>query len=37
MNGGMMTSEKQLLLIIIAAAIVGLWQLWKDNKEKGDK
>ena len=28
-----MSSEKQLLLIIITAAVVGLWQLWKDKKK----
>ena len=34
MNGGMMTSEKQLILIIISALAVGLWQLYQEHKQK---
>lgn len=33
MNGGMMTSEKQLILIIITAVVVLGWQWYKDKKK----
>ena len=34
MNGGMMTSEKQLILIIITFVVFMGWQLYQEHKQK---
>jgi predicted negative regulator of RcsB-dependent stress response len=37
MIGGLVSSEKQLILIILVAVVVFGWQLWKDKKKKHDE
>jgi predicted negative regulator of RcsB-dependent stress response len=37
MIGGLVSSEKQLILIIITAVAVFGWQLWRDKKKKHDE